>query len=988
MAKTTTKKSAKTAAKKTTATKVGASKKKAASKTVGTEKATSTKKATAKKATSSKKAAAKKATSSASSKKAASKKTAAKKTAAKKTAAKKTAAKKTTTSTKVVGKSASAPSGSGRQLVIVESPAKAKTINKYLGSDFIVHASVGHIRDLPKKAPKGVKQPVPGVDLDNDFKPTYAVLSGKAKNVAELKRLAKQASDVWFATDLDREGEAIAWHLAQELGIDPTSAKRVVFNAITKTEVQRAFSNPHPIDTAKVNAQQARRILDRIVGYQASPLLWKKVARGLSAGRVQSVAVRLVVEREREIRAFVPDETWKVSAQLALDVKKAPALTKAWRALLGELDDKGKGPTLKRRNAWLADNGSLMAELVEVGGERFNLGCKADAPRDLSKEITKVAEAVGLSKVQVTSVEDPEGRGPARFRRTLTGVVDTAARYAVKSIETRRTTSRPSAPFITSSLQIAAANRLGFSAQRTMRTAQALYEGVNVPGEGQVGLITYMRTDSTNIAPEAIDQARQHIAALGSQYLPAKPNVYSSTNKDAQEAHEAIRPTAVERDPASLAAALTPDQYKLYDLIWRRFVASQMVPAQWDATSVLFERRDRPTGAVLKATGRVLAFDGFYRVAGVPTASDEQTLPSLREGQPAAPFGIDAEQRFSSPPPRYTEASLVKTLESEGIGRPSTYASIIGVIQDRKYVEQLDRRFYATDLGEVVTDKLQEAFPELMDVGYTRAMEAQLDKIEEQSADWIAMLHEFYGPFAEALESAHDMLTHAKAETQPAIYKCPKCGSRTEYRFGRNGRFLSCSAYPECDYSAPIDRKGRPLLPELVDVTCPEDGSKMELRNGRFGPFLASVDYPKTTYVINLDKKMGIKYPVPPPLLTDIECPKCNQGPLNLRRGKRGPWLGCSRFPKCRGRMAWSSLDEDQRTVLEAELVAHERANPVPIITHLDGTVIPEGTPVASLVIPGGVAELELHEEAVAELAGTEGNGVPPWAQGNGAARV
>ncbi|MCA9705912.1 MAG: type I DNA topoisomerase [Myxococcales bacterium] len=972
MATTTKKKTAKKAATPTAkkAAKTGAS--------TGAAKKKAAKKKTTASKTAAKTATAKTATAKTAAKKTAAKKTTAKKTTAKKTATAKTAAKKTAarSSKKTQGAAKPAASGVGRQLVIVESPAKAKTINKYLGSDFIVHASVGHIRDLPQKAPKGVKQPVPGVDLDNDFKPTYAVLSGKAKNVAELKRLAKQAKDVWFATDLDREGEAIAWHLAQELGIDPKTSKRVVFNAITKAEVHRAFSNPHPIDVAKVNAQQARRILDRIVGYQASPLLWKKVARGLSAGRVQSVAVRLVVEREREIRAFVPDESWRVTAQLALHEKAADALGEAWRALLAQPGDKGKGPTLKHRNAWLADNGGLAAELVELGGERFALGCKADAPVDLSAEITRVAEAVGLLKVQVTSTEDPEGRGPARWRRTVAGTVDPKARYAVTSIETRSTKTRPSAPFITSSLQIAAANRLGFSAQRTMRTAQSLYEGVNVPGEGQVGLITYMRTDSTNIAPEAIDAARQHIAGLGPSYLPPKPNVYSSSNKDAQEAHEAIRPTAVERTPKSLAQALTPDQFKLYDLIWRRFVASQMVPARWDATTVLLTRQDRKTGAVLKATGRVLAFDGFYRVAGVPTASDEQTLPVLTEGQRAAPFGIDAEQRFSSPPPRYSEASLVKTLESEGIGRPSTYASIISVIQDRKYVEQLDRRFYATDLGEVVSDKLQEAFPDLMDVGYTRSMELQLDKIEEETVDWVAMLHEFYGPFSEALESAHEGMTHAKAETQPAIYKCPKDGSRTEYRFGRNGRFLSCTAYPECDYSAPIDRRGRPLLPELVDVSCPEDGSTMELRNGRFGPFLASVDYPRTTYVINLDKKGGIKYPVPPPLLTEHECPKCQQAGLNLRRGKRGPWLGCSRFPKCRGRLAWSALDPEEQKVLERELEAHEQANPVPKITRRNGEVIPEGTPVVSLVIPGGVAELELHDEAVAEL--TSGDREPP----------
>jgi len=915
-------------------------------------------------------------------------KKAAKKTASKAASGKKAASKKVASKAVAVDAPvAKLPSGKGRQLVIVESPAKAKTINKYLGSDFVVHASVGHIRDLPQKAPKGVKQPVPGVDIENDFRPTYQVLANKAKTVAELKRLAKQASDVWFATDLDREGEAIAWHLAQELGIPPGTAKRVVFNAITKDEVHRAFANPHPIDVAKVNAQQARRILDRIVGYQASPLLWKKVARGLSAGRVQSVAVRLIVDREREIRAFVPDETWRVNAQLALDENAAGKLGAAWNKLLATTDEKGKGPTLKSKNAWLAEHGGLLAELVEVGGERFNLGCKADAPRDLSAEVTKVAEAVGLVDVNVTSTEDPEGRGPARFRRTVSGRVDPKARYEVTSIETRRSSTRPSAPFITSSLQIAAANRLGFSAQRTMRTAQALYEGVEVPGEGQVGLITYMRTDSTNIAPEAIAQARQHIGAFGAAYLPDKPNLYASSNKAAQEAHEAIRPTSVERTPESLAGSLSPDQLKLYDLIWRRFVGSQMMPAQWDATAVLLTRKDRKTGAVLKATGRVLAFDGFYRVVGVPTASDEQTLPALAEGQRAAPFGIDAEQKFSSPPPRYTEASLVKTLESEGIGRPSTYASIISVIQDRKYVEQLDRRFYATDLGEVVSDKLMEAFPDLMDVGYTRTMEAQLDKIEGESADWVAMLHEFYGPFAQALESAHDVMTHAKAETQAAVYKCPKCGSRTEYRFGRNGRFLSCTAYPECDYSAPIDRKGRPLLPELVDVVCPEDGSAMELRNGRFGPFLASVDYPKTTYVINLDKRGGLKLPVPPPLLTELQCPKCESAPLNLRRGKRGPWLGCSTFPKCRGRLAWTTIDADEQKQLEQKLVAHERANPVPVITHRDGSPIAEGTPVVALVIPGGVAELQLHPEAVAEVSGP-GGAPAKGLQGDGVARV
>lgn len=863
--------------------------------------------------------------------------------------------------------------GTGRQLVIVESPAKAKTINKYLGADFVVHASVGHIRDLPEKAPKGEKQPVPGVDLEHDFKPTYVVLAGKQKTVAELKRYAKDASEVWFATDLDREGEAIAWHLAQVLGIPPSRAKRVVFNAITKTEVQRAFAHPRPIDEAKVNAQQARRILDRIVGYQASPLLWKKVARGLSAGRVQSVAVRLIVEREREIQAFVPDERWEVSAMLGVELKKIDALAKQWSTLLDTKDERGKGPTVKVKNAWLGEHGAIEAELVELGGKKFELGCPADKPKDLSAEIKKVAEAVGLTGIDVATTEDLQGKGPARFLRTLSGKLQPGVRYAVTGIETRRTSTKPSPPFITSSLQIAAANQLGFTAQRTMRAAQALYEGVEIPGEGQVGLITYMRTDSTNLAAEAVAEARTFIGKLGAKYLPEEALRYTSSNKDAQEAHEAIRPTSAERRPENVEGALTQDQARLYDLIWRRFIACQMTPAQWDSTAVMMTRKDKPTGAVLRATGRVLAFDGFYRIAGVPSASDEQMLPALTEKQELGAFAIEALQKFGSPPPRYTEASLVKTMESEGIGRPSTYASIISVIQDRKYVEQVERRFFATDLGEVVTDKLTEAFPTLIDVGYTRQMEAELDKIEDQAADWVGMLHDFYGPFAKALETAHEDMTHAKAEIQPALWKCPKCGSRTCYRFGRNGRFLSCTTYPDCDYSAPIDRDGRPLLPEMVDVAAPNDGSQMELRNGRFGPFLASINYPKNTFVLNLDKKGGIKFPAPPPLLTELACPKCSS-PMNLRRGKRGPWLGCSAFPKCRGRLAWSSVDEKLQKKLEKQLEAQEKEHPPVVITSFaEGKPakqkpITEGTPITQLVVAGRIAELQVHPEAAREL--------------------
>ena len=853
----------------------------------------------------------------------------------------------------------------GKHLVIVESPAKAKTINRYLGPDYVVQASIGHVRDLPARAEKGSKQPVPGVDLDNNFKPTYVVLPEKKKTVAALKRAAKQAIDVWFATDLDREGEAIAWHLTQELGIDPTKAKRVIFNAITKSQIQYAFAHPHTIDMYKVNAQQARRILDRIVGYQVSPLLWKKVARGLSAGRVQSVATRLIVDRERDIRGFVPDENWRITARLSLDPNSAAALVDKWRQFQGEVDNKSKGPTIKSQNAWLTEHQSIKAELVELDGKKFTLGCRADEPRDLSSDVKRVAAATGMVDLAIAVEEDTDGKGPAHFRRTVTGEVGPDVRYRVKSIQTKRTTSKPPAPFITASLQATAANAFGYAAERTMRTAQALYEGVNVPGEGQVGLITYMRTDSTHLSEEAAAAVRDYISdEFGRRYLPEHATVHNrSTKAKAQEAHEAIRPTDVRRHPKDLAHALRDDQLKLYRLIWTRFVACQMVPAEWDSTTVHLARSDESTGAIFKTGGRVLAFDGFYRVAGVPTASDEQILPKLEEQDELAPFAIDPEQLFTSPPPRFTEASLIKSLEAEGIGRPSTYASIIRVIQDRKYVEQIDRRFHATDLGEVVTDKLIEGFPRLMEISYTRQLEEKLDKIEEQHTDWITMLNEFYERFSASLEKAHETMTHAKAEKQPAIYECPKCSSSTCYRFGKNGRFLSCMSYPDCDYAAPIDREGRPMLPERVNVACPEDGSPMVLRTGRFGKFLASVNYPDVKCVVNLDKAQQIKYPAPPPVLTELQCPKC-ESPLNLRRGKRGPWLGCSKFPKCRGRMAWTKLEEATRNELTADLEAHEKANPQGVIRTLDGQIIPEGTPISELIVPGGVAELQIHPAA------------------------
>lgn len=899
----------------------------------------------------------------------------------------------------------------GRDLVIVESPSKAKTINKYLGNDYVVLASVGHVRDLPNKNPKGVKAPVPGVDLEHDFKPTYVVSEEKEKVIADLKRAAKDARDsghqVWFATDLDREGEAIAWHLAQEIGISSKDAKRVVFAAITRDEIGRAFSNPHPIDEDRVNAQQARRILDRIVGYQVSPLLWKKVARGLSAGRVQSVAVRLVVEREREIRAFIPDEYWAVEGIFTAELAQAAGLAEQWSTFIARKDEKGNPPTVRVQSAWLSEHAGFRAELIEVGGEKFDISLHVDDivgpikdfsaeaikarleksakafatkdQHDLTPRVQKIAELAGLRQVKVEHSEDPAGKGPARFLRTVRGSIDPTTPYTIKSIETKRSSSRPTPPFITSTLQQAASSRLGFGAQRTMRAAQQLYEGVDIPGEGPTGLITYMRTDSTHLSKDALDMARTYILkTYGDKYLPEKPNFYTSSNKAAQEAHEAIRPTSLAHSPSKLKNVLSPDQFRLYELIWQRFVACQMTAAQWDVMTVLIVGgKDPKTPLTFKAGGRTLVFDGFYRVAGVPHSADEQTLPTLAEKQKLAPYAMSALQKFSSPPSRYSEASLIKMLESEGIGRPSTYASIISVIQDRAYVEQQERRFYATDLGEVVTDKLIEAFPEIIDVGYTREMETQLDKVEEDHLDWIDMLRKFYGPFKKALVAAEDTLTHAKAETTPAPaeYKCPQCGSSLVYRFGKNGRFLSCSTYPTCNYASPVDREGKPRpAAELVDVACPKCGSGMTKRVGKFGPFLGCSRYGQKVNpcdgILNLNKKHQVQAPSPKPLVTDLPCPIC-QSPLNLRTGLRGPWLGCSRFPKCRGRGKWPELPEEKKAELLKAMEAHEKANPTPIIKTLEGVALTDshGKPLPTAKPIGTQDESASLEEIADEVA-------------------
>ncbi len=910
-------------------------------------------------------------------------------------------AKKTTRKARTSSKSAprAAPSGD-YELVIVESPAKAKTIEKYLGRGFVVKASVGHIRDLPSRAPKGIKQLVPGVDLEHDFAPTYEVDSAKKKTVTELRKLAKGARDIWFATDLDREGEAIAWHLAEELKVDPKQAKRVTFDAITKSDVQRAFENPRSINMPRVEAQQARRIVDRIVGYRVSPILWKKVASGLSAGRVQSVATRLVVEREKQIRDFTPDESWEFSGYLSFDTDGADALHAVWNDFMSQRDDRNRPPTIKQRTAWLSDHRSLSAELVEVGGKTLKIEADKTSAEELVDEAVSAAEAAGLVDIDIQREASSTGKGRAKNIVRITGKPDSNTRYSIDSIDVKRTKSRPYPPFITSTLQQAASSRLSMSTDRTMRVAQQLYEGIDLPGEGRVGLITYMRTDSTNLSGEAIKLARSYLEEkLGKEYLPEKPRFYSSSNQSAQEAHEAIRPTDPYRDPDTIASALSDEQLKLYRLIWQSFVGCQATDAEWDSTAVRMRRSDKDTGAVFKTNGRVLRFDGCLRVTGIPKGDGDQVLPDFDKGTQLAPFSIEPRQKFQAPPPRYSEATLVKKLEEEGIGRPSTYASIINVIENRGYVEQRERRFYATALGEAVTEFLEEGFhDQFIEVGYTREIEQELDQVAEGKKQWTDMLHEFYEELVPKIEFA-DQLKHKKAESTPSEYACPTCDRRLEYRLGKTGRFLSCCGYnekilveppppkktakgkkprkrkpkeiPACTFAMPVDRDGRPLLPEQIDLLSP-NGTPMVKRTGRFGDFLVEDGPPPpkksskksdpdvpASFIMNIDKKGNLKFPAPPPILTDIECSKCGEF-LNLRDGKRGPWLGCSKFPKCRGRGAFAKLPEKEQKDLRKQLADHMKSQQTLVLTRRDGqTQVDDGTPVSDLTIEGGVAELE-----------------------------
>ncbi|MCU0493729.1 MAG: type I DNA topoisomerase [Chloroflexaceae bacterium] len=740
----------------------------------------------------------------------------------------------------------------GDKLVIVESPAKAKTIQKYLGKGYRVTSSMGHVRDLPKKDLS--------IDVDHDFSPVYEVT--KPKVISELRQAAKNADAVYLATDPDREGEAIAWHITQAIGISrKTTVHRVVFQEITRSAVQAAIANPRQINGSLVDAQQARRVLDRLVGYQLSPLLWDKVKRGLSAGRVQSVAVRLIVEREQEIEAFKPIEYWTIEA----DLQKAVITNQK------------------------IDGSVFRATLIERAGKKLD---------KFAVENEAQANAI---------VSDLDG-----------------ASYSVQKVVRKDKRRSAAPPFTTSTLQQEAGRKLGFSAKKTMTLAQKLYEGVDVGGdEGTVGLITYMRTDSTNISQEAQAEARQVIASMyGTDYLPEKPPFYKTKAKGAQEAHEAIRPTSSARTPERLSGVLERDLYRLYDLIWKRFLASQMAPAVFDSTTVdiaawttLASGDEAPY--VFRATGSVLKFPGFlavYNVSldeGEEDEDSEKRLPPLAEGEGLNLLALLPNQHFTEPPPRYTEASLVKALEQLGIGRPSTYASIISTIIDREYVELTEKKLIPTTLGRVVTDLLVAHFPDIVDYEFTSSMEQKLDDIAEGTKQWVPVLREFYGPFQTTLNTAQQQMRNVKREEILTDIVCPKCHQgQLAIKFGRNGEFLACTRYSRdgapdsCDFTSDFHRDGDGNIvlkaasaPETSDVMCNVCGKPMVIKKSRFGPFLGCSGYPEcsNTRRIGRDGK-----PAPLPVPTGVGCPKCHQGELLQRRGKFGrPFYGCNRYPKC-----------------------------------------------------------------------------------------
>jgi DNA topoisomerase-1 len=693
-------------------------------------------------------------------------------------------------------------------LVIVESPAKANTIKKFLGSGYKVIASVGHVMDLPKNRL--------GVDLDDGFSPEYVVPKGKKKLLDQIKKDAKASSEVYLALDMDREGEAIAWHL--ENYIKHNKVKRIIFNEITKQAIKGAIDTPTSVDQNKVDAQQARRILDRLVGYQISPILWQIFYYGLSAGRVQSVGLRLVCEREDEIEAFVPVEYWTI-----------------------------EGILLTR------DNKQLPVKLVLKDGKKIELSNEEQANEAL--------DAIRSSS------------------------------YAVESVVKKERKRNPQPPYITSTMQRDAARRVRFSAKKIMMLAQQLYEGVDLNGD-RVGLITYMRTDSVRVSEQAQTQARDFVeSSFGKDYIPPKPRTYKSKGK-AQDAHEAIRPTDIGRTPDSVKKSLTKDQFALYELVWRRFVASQMESARYDTTEV-----NVTAGAyTLRANGRVMTFPGFLKVYEEQIIGDGDELPPVKKGEALKPESMDGIQHFTEPPPRYTEASLIKDLEDKGIGRPSTYANIVSIIQDREYVFKEEGKLCPTTLGRQVWITLDRFFPEVFDTSFTAMMEQELDKVEGGEYTWQRVVGDFYSPFKESLDHIDEKKGGVKKALQEETdVTCEKCGSKLIKKWGRNGQFLACPAYPECRFSRPLEEEGQSIH---VDGKCPKCESKLILKTGRYGRFAACERYP--------DCKHTESYQI------GMDCPRDGcQGRVVEKVTRRGKvFYGCSKYPDC----DWASWDKPVAT--------------------------------------------------------------------------
>jgi DNA topoisomerase-1 len=706
-------------------------------------------------------------------------------------------------------------------LVIVESPAKARTINKILGKGYTVKASVGHVMDLPAKKL--------GVDVDNDFEPEYGTIPGKEKILKELKKSAKAADRIYLAPDPDREGEAIAYHVAESIADkkgDQDRIFRVTFNEITPRAVKEAMERPDKIDMSKVDAQQARRVLDRLVGYKLSPLLWKKVRRGLSAGRVQSVAVRLIVERQKERDAFEQQEYWSINVKL-------------------------KGPEPPEFDARLHKYGDSL--VIERNG---------DGPR----------------KFLITNEEDAR-----RISDDVSG-----AEFNLASIEKKLKKKKPAPPFITSTLQQEASKKFGFAAKKTMRIAQQLYEGVELGSEGSYGLITYMRTDSVRVAKEAQDWARKFIEeSIGKQYIPKSPPKYKS-KASAQEAHESVRPTSLEKTPDTIKSFLSKDQKALYNLIWNRFIASQMKPAELEQTTLDISCSSK-TPAFLRATGTVIKFPGFMALYTETIEEMEEEagllLPALNKGDDLGFVGIEPKQHFTQPPPRYTEASLVKTLEERGIGRPSTYAAILSTIVDRKYVRNEDKRFEPTELGVLVNEYLVERFPDLLDSGFTAKMEDKLDKIEAGKHKWVKVVKDFYKPFIKDLHVAEKIEDKVKPEDIATDEVCEKCEKPMVIRWGRHGRFLACSGYPGCRNTRPLEGEKQAAPEVSTDEKCEKCGSSMVIKSGRFGQFLACSGYPKCKNT--------------KPIPTGVKCPEDGGDIVQKRtRGGKSFW-SCSNYPKC-----------------------------------------------------------------------------------------